>query len=393
MAYIIIISIILIFLIIIFFINTKIFEGLDTINAWTYNSEWLTIDTPLENPPMPRNQSLTKNIYNILSISFIISISPSQDKRCICQFTNSGDNNSIGQRIPAIYMDGNKIKLFNDTTTAPNIEISSYELPLYIPTLITYVLNPPIVYTNINNNLINTTTNQFFIKRRASEPPVIGRAAIPAIPPNPPYTIPGTPEIPSVFIKWRGIRGVKYPKYSDYIPAKPAQPVGSIFPGIPGSPEIPGSPAIVGTKFYVGHVPGYNNNTFNSTISIKQFTLFDGALIQDDVNRIYSLAVQNNIITIPGPQGPTGPTGYGGKRGLVGQSGDWGERGPDGDPGTNGQHGDWGARGPTGLTGPIGPDNHVQGAPGPTGPIGSAGEKGPDGWSAGLTTSTPVNIL
>ena len=70
MAYIIIISIILIFLIIIFFINTKIFEGLDTINAWTYNSEWLTIDTPLENPPMPRNQSLTKNIYNIIQYLF-----------------------------------------------------------------------------------------------------------------------------------------------------------------------------------------------------------------------------------------------------------------------------------------------------------------------------------
>ena len=337
MAYIIIISIILIFLIIIFFINTKIFEGLDTINAWTYNSEWLTIDTPLENPPMPSTQSLTKNIYNIMSISFIISISPSQDKRCICQFTNSGDNNSIGQRIPAIYMDGNKIKLFNDTTTAPNIEISSYELPLYIPTLITYVLNPPIVQTYINNNLINTTTNQFFIKRK----------------PN---------DRSGWFGWWAGY-------YFGWNP-----PVG-------------------GTRLYVGQVPSYNNNTFKSTISIKQFTLFDGALIQDDVNRIYSLAVQNNIITIPGPQGPTGPTGYGGERGLVGQSGDWGERGPDGDPGTNGQHGDWGARGPTGLTGPIGPDNHVQGAPGPTGPIGTAGEKGPPGWSAGLTTSTSVNIL
>ena len=136
----------------------------------------------------------------------------------------------------------------------------------------------------------------------------------------------------------------------------------------------------------------------NDGLLINNFTLYDGALSQDDVNNMVDKSQESPSIGGPaGPAGPTGPTGLGGigptgptgPTGLGGDSavGPTGPTGPQGIQGTSGPTGPTGTQGSQGIqglpgaTGPTGTQG-IQGIPGTTGPTGTQGvpgETGPTG--------------
>jgi len=91
----------------------------------------------------------------------------------------------------------------------------------------------------------------------------------------------------------------------------------------------------------------------NSNFFIKNFTLYDGALTQNDVNNIYDKLFQGVIGPI-GPAGAQGPIGPVGAQGPIGPVGLQGPIGPAGVPGPIGIDGLAGAVGPTGPTGAYG---------------------------------------
>ena len=113
----------------------------------------------------------------------------------------------------------------------------------------------------------------------------------------------------------------------------------------------------------------------NDGLLINNFTLYDGALSQDDVNNMVNKSQESPSIGGPaGPVGPTGPTGADGPVGPTGLGGAnaVGPTGPTGSPGTSGPTG---TQGVPGATGPAG----TQGVPGATGPTGTQGDTGPTG--------------
>jgi hypothetical protein len=136
----------------------------------------------------------------------------------------------------------------------------------------------------------------------------------------------------------------------------------------------------------------------NDGLLINNFTLYDGALSQDDVNNMVNKSQESPSIGGPagpaGPAGPTGPTGADGPTGLggssaVGPTGPTGPTGVEGPTGTSGQTGPTGAggistvgpTGPTGSQGDTGPTGTqgTKGSPGETGPTGTQGTKGSPG--------------
>ena len=127
------------------------------------------------------------------------------------------------------------------------------------------------------------------------------------------------------------------------------------------------------TILYLGDDPTLVHDTSN-TVFIKNFTVFDGALSDTEVNNIYD-ALGTNFIGITGPDGITGPKGY---NGLDGPQGDIG---PDGHKGITGNKGPIGLIGPQGKKGPIGPEGDI-GHVGPDGVPGNMGDQGPIGWTS-----------
>ena len=97
----------------------------------------------------------------------------------------------------------------------------------------------------------------------------------------------------------------------------------------------------------------------DGSLFIKNFTLYDGALTQTDINSIYDKLSQG----ADGADGPAGPAGPDGPAGVAGPAGAAGPAGVSG------------SAGPAGIAGPIGPT----GIAGPAGPIGPAGPAGIDG--------------
>ena len=107
---------------------------------------------------------------------------------------------------------------------------------------------------------------------------------------------------------------------------------------------------------------------------IKNFTLYDGALSQEDVDKMYDKLDQ-------GPAGIAGPPGLAGPPGVAGPPGIAGPAGANGPPGIAGSIGPAGAVGPVGPAGAIGPPG-IAGSIGPAGavgPVGPAGVPGSDG--------------
>ena len=104
----------------------------------------------------------------------------------------------------------------------------------------------------------------------------------------------------------------------------------------------------------------------DGNILIKNFTLYDGALTQADINKIYDKLEEGP----PGPPGPQGPAGTPGAAGPAGPAGIAGSQGPAGTPGAAGP------QGPAGPAGPQGPQG-LQGPPGKNGNDGKDGETGP----------------
>jgi hypothetical protein len=116
----------------------------------------------------------------------------------------------------------------------------------------------------------------------------------------------------------------------------------------------------------------------NSNFFIKNFTLYDGALSQNDVNNIYDKLDQG----VTGPIGPAGVAGPIGPAGVAGPPGPAGVAGPIGPAGMAGPPGPAGVGppGPAGVAGPPGPAGvGPTGPAGVAGPIGPVGETGPPG--------------
>ena len=109
----------------------------------------------------------------------------------------------------------------------------------------------------------------------------------------------------------------------------------------------------------------------DGSLFIKNFTLYDGALTQTDINSVYDKLSQ-------GPEGPAGPAGPDGIAGIAGPAGPAGAAGP---AGVSGSPGPAGAVGPIGPAGPAGPAG-IDGPAGPAGPAGVDGIDGVDGVSS-----------
>ena len=100
----------------------------------------------------------------------------------------------------------------------------------------------------------------------------------------------------------------------------------------------------------------------NQNFFIKNLTLYDGALSQQDVDKMYDKL----------DEGPAGPAGIAGPPGIAGPAG---VAGPAGAVGPVGPAGAVGPVGPAGAVGPVGP----AGAIGPPGIAGTAGLNGEPG--------------
>jgi hypothetical protein len=116
---------------------------------------------------------------------------------------------------------------------------------------------------------------------------------------------------------------------------------------------------------------------------IKNLTFYDGALSQQDVDKIYDKLDE-------GPAGAAGPAGVAGPPGPAGVAGSPGVAGPAGAVGPAGAPGPPGLAGPAGSVGPPGPAGSVgpPGLAGPAGPPGSVGPRGPQG----IPGFTPIQI-
>jgi len=115
-------------------------------------------------------------------------------------------------------------------------------------------------------------------------------------------------------------------------------------------------------------------------IQVRNFTVYDGALTNDDISSMY-----DSLMTGPagpagaiGPAGPAGTIGPAGPAGAVGPAGAIGPAGPAGAIGPAGPSGPAGAIGPMGPIGSAGTSGTI-GIPGPAGPAGPAGAIGPAG--------------
>lgn len=110
----------------------------------------------------------------------------------------------------------------------------------------------------------------------------------------------------------------------------------------------------------------------------------------NDIGKLDSNSLPDDLIYVQGPMGPQGPMGVPGvqgKQGLPGEQGDVGDQGPQGPIGIVGEQGPQGAVGPAGPQGPNGIIGEIgakglqgpAGIQGPNGPVGSNGDKGPTG--------------
>jgi hypothetical protein len=142
------------------------------------------------------------------------------------------------------------------------------------------------------------------------------------------------------------------------------------------------------TTLYIGD-PWYTQEDGN--LYIKNFTVYDGALSQQDINNVYAALSQGPA----GPGGPAGPAGPAGAAGAVGAPGPAGQMGNPGPTGSMGPIGPTGAAGKNGVPGPAGAAgaNGLDGAQGPTGPTGDDGLVGPAGAAGPPGATGPTGII
>jgi Concanavalin A-like lectin/glucanases superfamily/Collagen triple helix repeat (20 copies) len=131
------------------------------------------------------------------------------------------------------------------------------------------------------------------------------------------------------------------------------------------------------TILYIGD-PWYGQD---DGIQVRNFTVYEGALTDADINDIYDSVMMGPA----GPAGPAGPSGKDGAAGPSGPAGPAGAVGPAGPAGPAGAAGAAGAAGPSGKAGSSGP----AGAVGPIGPMGPTGPAGPSGV-AGSVAAGPT---
>jgi len=144
-------------------------------------------------------------------------------------------------------------------------------------------------------------------------------------------------------------------------------------------------PRSINSRLLIGdNFPGYYGAA-DGSISIKHFTVYDGVLSKQDVEKIYNKLEEGlpGPIGPAGPAGPVGPQGVAGPAGVAGSVGIAGSAGPAGLPGAPGIAGTPGIAGAPGTPG-------VSGAAGLVGPAGAQGVPGQSGSTPSSTTSSPV---
>ncbi len=134
-------------------------------------------------------------------------------------------------------------------------------------------------------------------------------------------------------------------------------------------------PRTSNTKLYIGD-PWYGSD---GGVLIKNFTVYDGALTEQDVTGMVAKLSGGGSSTAgpkgdAGPAGPAGPAGASGVPGLPGLPGPVGISGNAGPVGASGPAGLDGKQGDIGPIGPIGPKGDI----GNIGPPGPAGKQGID---------------
>lgn len=148
-------------------------------------------------------------------------------------------------------------------------------------------------------------------------------------------------------------------------------------------------PRIPDTILYIGDPWHFQDDG----IQVRNFTVYEGALTDADINDIYDSVMM-------GPKGPAGPAGPAGAAGAVGPAGPAGPAGAAGAAGKAGAAGPAGAAGaagaagkagPMGPTGPAGPSG-VAGAPAVAGPSGVVGVAGAAGPSAAATQNSSGSL-
>jgi hypothetical protein len=126
------------------------------------------------------------------------------------------------------------------------------------------------------------------------------------------------------------------------------------------------------TILYIGD-PWYGQD---DGIQVRNFTVYEGALTDADINDIYDSVMM----------GPAGPSG---KDGAEGKAGPAGPAGPSGTAGAVGPAGPAGPAGAAGVAGKAGPAG-VAGAAGAAGPMGPTGPAGPSGVAGAAGASGAV---
>lgn len=200
--------------------------------------------------------------------------------------------------------------------------------------------------------------------------------------------------------------------------------------GINSADEVPLNTPILLTlvfsgnnfKFYIGSVKVYDGNfnnihkrnanttlhigdpwyTNDGGILIKNFTVYNGSLTENDISNIVSTFSSgssssggSNSSGIPGPTGPAGPAGPPGQAGPAGPAGQPGVPGIQGPTGPVGAKGIDGKIGPRGHVGPHGPrgiqgPQGIKGDPGAPGMMGQVGPTGPRG-TVGLPSDSGLS--
>lgn len=131
-------------------------------------------------------------------------------------------------------------------------------------------------------------------------------------------------------------------------------------------------PRIPDTILYIGDPWHFQDDG----IQVRNFTVYEGALTDADINDIYDSVMmgpagKNGAVGPAGPAGPAGPSGTAGAVGPAGPAGVAGVAGAEGKAGAAGPMGPTGPAGPSGVAGAAGPS--VTGAAAPSGVVGVAG--------------------
>ncbi len=103
-----------------------------------------------------------------------------------------------------------------------------------------------------------------------------------------------------------------------------------------------------------------------------------GDISAEELEAFVLQVIEDNNISLRGPQGPPGRNGTDGDPGMDGEDGEDGENGAPGPQGPRGATGGQGPQGPEGEQGPPGNDGS-DGVAGPRGATGNTGAEGPQG--------------